>query len=398
MAEHYFPDRRVPYERDGTRVFYRALLQTARDPDVFEVDRSYYEIPARGLEYLNGERRYAVRPDTFRSGSLVYDLPWEFPYEFIFVFPEPIDLSGIFLAFGMTYDLASVTLSASRDTTAIDDGTWSEIGAFEPSVRKWFATMYDVVVPEMSGLPVEENDRARSYRLSDDTEIYRDLANTSDRLPALDVAGTYRFVATQNGLEKGIQPLYGDDLRGIVALRIALTNQVRTSQYVPSFQDRVNFHLYGQYSGLGTQGIEIVNEDGSRLDANDLVWGNVPRTMTSTRNNYFLPGFRVHNYSASATAEDVVLHLTQPADQDNTEWLEYDSPLEMFAWSLSPTGPWNVKDPFGDPLSIEIGTLAPDESSDPIYIRLQTPGLNNDLYRQDGPGQVIFDPRVGAWS
>lgn len=412
MAQHYFPDRRMPYERDGTRIFYRTgRLQTISGVgDRYTRDLSYNELQSRAREYLNCQYRYSIQTELLTNpidpASSTSDrvAVWDM----IFFFPEPMDISGIYVA-GKNQDFV---VSTSRDTTAIDDGTWYDHGTIQSSVRSWFSDGYEEVVPEYPWTdPDPENFRFRVFRVLQDDEVYIDSPewHITPGFPGVtyyleagrwDTAGTYRWNTFDQAPDPGIYPLYGKESQGIVALRITpkILTVSSANRAIPSFGQPVNIHLYGRPSHLGDWGVEVVNDDGSVLGTNDLVWGNVARARAfEWAETHYLPPFRVRNYSSSRTANDVTIWMTQALDQDHSFWLQYDSPMEWFSWRRSPSDSWVSKPYYSDDvLNFNLGSLAPGEISGPIYVRFNPPAFGS--YQQDGPGQVVFETRVGSWT
>lgn len=397
MAEFYHPERRIPYHADGTRVFYRKS-EYRTFPYDYVTHLDYTEVPEVGKIHLNLERRGSLAFGQNGAASMNGAFPHYGAWEIVFFFARPMDITGIYFTSIRSALHSFVTapepmvevplLSASKDTTAIDDGDWSVGIPVPQSTSRIFTDTTE------GGFATPENRRFFVWDL-EDVVATGQVFNPR----GADTMATYRGTYDADGY--GVQMLYSDDFRGVRAMRITMPDVLIGGVYHPAaFGSRTNIHLYGTPTEEpDLWGVDIVNADSSELDANDLHFGDLEQPPTGTV-TYTMPSFRVRNYSDTKTAENVTLTVTQPLDQRMfTSSFVAWATLMAYVEARVGGGAWqNTAAVTTDEIVLSLPDLSPGEESPIIEVRMRTANLTLAEWVQYGPGNLELLPEVGAWS
>ncbi len=400
MAQHYFPDLRIPYDTDGTRVFYRRgnITDIFVTPPAYE--KEWREVDPAGLAYLNSARRYSLAFGPLGANNISGSPPYYGAWEIGIIFPEPMDISGIYFTSG-EYNIGPLYeglpaswrpyISVSADTTALDDGHWSTPVHLDISTKAAFTTTK--VSPLRQPVSVE----LPNFR------IYNQDLGAPSWLPAgIDTYGSYREQMPYAG--KGIVPTYGEEYRYVKGLRIVMKDDQRPGDIYFSpwlfFGTRNNLHLYGsQTLTSDLWGLQLVNDDGSPIGPDDLVLGNLPQPLTAGTLTYTWPKFRVKNFSDTETANSIILRVREDEEQrfvvSIPGWEGND--LMYYVSARVGTGSWQVASPSN--IDLTIGNLAPGAVSDPIEVKVQTIDYaTTGQLPFFGANLLRFQPIVGSWS
>jgi hypothetical protein len=384
-----YGDPRLPYHRDNTRVFHRLASNDSRSA---YYNRTFFtEFTDEQRAMLNEDRLHSVN---FYSTDP--DLPFTntlYATDVTFYFPVPMTLTGIFL--GATdldngFEYQVLYGAVSKDTTALDDGTWIDVGHIPVSTQ--------LLSYAESGSPDEYN-QLRVAPLNRDPEIASFGPKT---FPAADrvawdapqrewpIAAIPSYEALFDRVGIGIVPLYGEHWREVRALQIA----TRTS--FDSIGERVVIHLYGRPTDPNDAGLSFENADGSMLRGDDLDWGN----MLWQSGAHVLGPFRLRN-TTELTAEGVEAQisgtlawgLTDNTSPDYAD--ELYSPIMPFVRARIGGGPWQASTVMGKHISLPIGDLAPGEFSDDIEVSFD---YNGNTMPPWSKTRLVLSSEAEAWS
>lgn len=295
----YFPQRRLAYHADGTRVFRKSGAE-------------WIEFPHRAVMYLNGSKAHVALAST---ESLIMPDPDGIDLtEIAVMFPEPTTVTGILFLVDShesgNPDQHRYRVYGSKNTTSIGDGDWMDLGR-----PRW-------------GNPPGNAGSDYGFHLGTNVELppptdYGQVDGWKTPLWDVDgipfVGGPFSDWPLGTGESGSIIPLYGSEFESIVGLRIVMEGSISKTW-------GLNLNLYG-YSDLVT-GLEVIRDDGGHLTPDDLDFGDVTRATAELTSTYPLsPPFpatgeghvigpyRIRNNSPDKTATDVVLRLTHPIDR-----------------------------------------------------------------------------------
>lgn len=395
MADFYFHERRLAYHLDGTGVFMRRTFRPAPvynpdagywqsgGPEVVGTD--YHEMSDEAAKYLNSANRYLLNampgrePGDDDGGSI---------YEILFMFPTPMDLSGIF--FTMVWN-GLLNIETSQDTTSFGDGTWTRVAT---RLRQSTMRLIDTSSNQYSGYPYAERNRLRDIRPTqgDSTEWVDQSFDQSTNYRQSNPDASTEYGEYMDPNPPGIHQLSGAGLTEVRAIRLIPVDDSSVEAY-PSFGAQTNIHLYGRASGIGTSGVDIVREDGTPLSVNDFVFGNLP-SYDYYGTPHLTDPFRVRNYSDTATAEDVTFHLEWVEDQSKSVTPGYENTDRFTFYKIRlGGGDWMPYDTV-----LDLGTLGPGDLSDTIEVRFMRDTDLSIYYLELGAFQTLFVPVVGGWS
>lgn len=363
------PRRRLAYHLDGTRVFMKR-------------EGVYHELPLISKQFLNGDHKIFL---TNRDLS-----PTRFYDELVFYFPEPTSLSAIYaLTQTGTFWSAEfrMPMSVSRDTTTLDDGTWTDVGhptqagnfvdvaapqwGVQEDLDYWYAGLYV--------LPFDSSTRRSSlraswmdsfqYRAEDGVQVVQNVIINQDE--------------PETVFRRGVMPLFGEDWENIRALKFTIP-----SETVASFV----IHLFGESIPGSLGGVELRNELGGELSSSEMQFNGL--TLIGDQATV-LRNFRAINYS-DKTAHDVTLTLSYPRDFEfsNANNPPYTTSLTRMLELWHGDGGLLVFD--GRPIVMPLGDLAPGEMSDIVHL-VRSDATN---YNADSVGSFNFTLalNVGSWS
>lgn len=362
-----FGDTRIAYHLDGTRVFHQLTSDDPRSITYYH-NASHIEFTPKQREYLNEDRRHAV---TFYSTD-----PFEtFGYslygrELTFFFPVHMNITGIWIGSndsdrGFTFEYQTIYASASSDTTALDDGTWRDLG--------WVPLGSQFRQYGSVSTPNPEYEMTRAIKLNSTTDVSSQVPRTmNSRRVAWDAAPprwNTSTISTQNEwLENeglGIVPLYGDEWYNIIALRLYVTGSF------DSIGDPANIHLYGRPTDPDVAGLTWERSDGALLQPSDLSWGSV----VAGSGPHIVGPFRMRN-TTDLDAPHVRTWIAGKLDWGSTTVTsaayedELYSPIMPYIQVRLDGGPWVSSAVSGKHIEIDLGDIGPGEISGEVEVKL----------------------------
>ncbi len=381
-----FADTRLPYHLDGTRVFHRISAEDSRS--VWFNLKSYTEFTPEQRERLNEDRRHAVSFYATDTTSQAFPISL-YGREVTFFFPVKMTLTGIFLATtdddrGFNYEYQTIFASVSPDTTALDDGTWHELGWTPVSSQFRFSdTGTEIhqtrVITLIAGADapsaVTKFESMHSVAWDADQELWGTDSPSS----------TYARIT--DGI--GIVPLYGEDWSDVQALRL------RVDGTFDSIGRYVSIHLYGQPTDPDDAGITYERSDGEPLVRDDLDFGNVPYMSGP----HILGPFRIRN-TTDRTASDVVAKISGTVGWGLTEVTnvaytdEFYSLLMPYVQARIGGGAWQSSPVSGKHIPLVVGDLAPGEVSDDIEVKLD---YNTNVMPMWSRTHLALALEIGTW-
>lgn len=345
MPYPVLPRKRLAYDVDGTQVFVKASLINGG---------TLYEAHPTAVAAMNSTVGGGAHAESglFGSPSSISGV-FVYTHYVLFIFPEPVNLSGIYfssIATSGSKEITGAVLKTSQDSTNGEDGIWDRLSNV-PSGQDWARRV------AASSLPAPQTVR--------DFLTGNVVVNGVTALPPTD---SYRKDYSLSGL--GVVKLSGQGTRNVRALR--LENGIYQEVGTEAFGSMI-VHLYGELSGKASQQrLEFWQTDSDLpADSEFYDWGDVSLGSSGDKS------IRVKNLSTDLRAENVRVYCE--------DLLGYSPTVLSGQFLFSLDGAVWTND-------VQFSTLSPSAVSPEIQIRRVTP---NDAPLASWSPRMRLD--VGGW-